>query len=61
MDDINVDVRIVATTNRDLEEEVKKGNFRKDLYYRLKVLPVYLCALRERKDDIIPLAKLLYS
>ena len=57
VDDINVDVRIVATTNRDLEEEVKKGNFRKDLYYRLKVLPVYLCALRERKDDIIPLAK----
>jgi len=57
VDDINVDVRIVASTNRDLEEEVKKGNFRKDLYYRLKVLPVYLCALRERKDDIIPLAK----
>jgi transcriptional regulator with PAS, ATPase and Fis domain len=57
VDDINVDVRIVATTNRDLEEEVKKGNFRKDLYYRLKVLPIYLCALRERKDDIIPLAK----
>jgi two-component system response regulator AtoC len=57
VDDINVDVRIVATTNRDLEEEVKKGNFRKDLYYRLKVFPVYLCALRERKDDIIPLAK----
>ncbi len=57
VDDINVDVRIVASTNRNLEEEVKKGNFRKDLYYRLKVLPVYLCALKERKDDIIPLAK----
>ncbi|MFV1975273.1 MAG: sigma-54-dependent transcriptional regulator [Candidatus Scalindua sp.] len=57
IDDINVDVRIVASTNRDLEEEVKKGTFRKDLYYRIKVLPVYLYALRERKDDIIPLVK----
>ncbi len=57
VDDINVDVRIVASTNRNLEDEVKKGNFRKDLFYRLKVLPVYLCALRGRKDDIIPLAK----
>ncbi len=57
VDDINVDVRIVASTNRNLEEEVKKGNFRKDLFYRLKVLPVYLCALKERKDDIVPLAK----
>ncbi|MGR3292825.1 MAG: sigma-54-dependent transcriptional regulator [Candidatus Scalindua sp.] len=57
IDDINVDVRIVASTNRDLEEEVKKGTFRKDLYYRLRVLPVYLCALRERRDDILPLVK----
>ena len=57
VDDINIDVRIIASTNRDLEEEVKKGNFRKDLYYRLKVLPVFLCALRDRKDDILPLVK----
>ncbi len=57
VDDINVDVRIIASTNRDLEEEVQKGNFRKDLYYRLRVLPVYLCALRERQDDIIPIVK----
>ena len=57
IDDIDVDVRIVASTNRDLEEEGKKGTFRKDLFYRLRVLPVYLCALRERKDDILPLVK----
>lgn len=57
IDDIDVDVRIIASTNRNLEEEVEKGQFRKDLYYRLKVLPVYLYPLRERKDDILPLAK----
>jgi len=57
IDDINIDVRIIASTNRNLEEEVQKGNFRKDLYYRLKVLPINLCPLRERKDDIMTLAK----
>ncbi|GJQ58286.1 MAG: sigma-54-dependent Fis family transcriptional regulator [Candidatus Scalindua sp. AMX11] len=57
IDDIDVDVRIIASTNRHLEEEVDKGQFRKDLYYRLKVLPVYLYPLRERRDDIVPLAK----
>ncbi len=57
IDDINIDVRIVASTNRNLEEEVQKGNFRKDLYYRLKVLPINICPLRERRDDIMTLAK----
>lgn len=49
---IPVNVRIIAATNKNLEEEVQKGNFRKDLFYRLNVLPLYLIPLRERKDDI---------
>lgn len=55
--DIKVDVRIVATTNKkDLEGAVKEGSFRADLYYRLKVFPIFILPLRERKEDIIPLA-----
>jgi len=49
---IKVDVRIVATTNRDLEEEIRKGRFRQDLFYRLNVFPITVPPLRLRKEDI---------
>ena len=54
---IKLDVRIVATTNKVLSEEVDNGNFREDLFFRLFVLPVYLPPLRERKDDVPLLAQ----
>lgn len=54
---IPIDVRIIATTNKDLQEEVKKGNFREDLFYRINVFPIKIPPLRERPEDIIPLAE----
>jgi DNA-binding NtrC family response regulator len=55
--DIEVDIRVIAATNQDLEEASHEGKFRKDLFYRLNVCPVYIPPLRERKDDIKVLAK----
>ncbi len=55
--DINVSVRIISATNRDLAAEVEKRNFREDLYYRLKVIPIDIPALRDRKEDIYLLVK----
>ncbi|PKN50983.1 MAG: Fis family transcriptional regulator [Deltaproteobacteria bacterium HGW-Deltaproteobacteria-13] len=54
---IDMDVRVLAATNKDLEEEMKEGRFRQDLYYRLHVIPLTVPTLRERKEDIKPLAE----
>ena len=56
-----VDIRVVAATNRNLEEEIRNGNFREDLYYRLNVVNLWLPPLRDRGDDVMIIAKVLLS
>src|SRR5438552_15022266 len=58
-DTIKVDVRVIAATHRDLEKCIQERQFREDLFYRLNVINIHLPALRERKEDVVPMAEFL--
>jgi transcriptional regulator with PAS, ATPase and Fis domain len=55
--EIKVDVRVIAASNKEIAQLVREGRFRKDLYFRIKVIPIYLPPLRKRQEDILPLAE----
>lgn len=55
--DLKVNVRVIAASNRDLEQAVREGSFRQDLFYRLSVIPIFIPPLRQRREDIVPLAE----
>ena len=55
--DIGIDVRVIAASNRDLEQGVRDGSFRQDLFYRLSIIPIFIPPLRHRKEDILPLVE----
>jgi DNA-binding NtrC family response regulator len=59
--EVSVDVRIIGTTNRDLTRQVAEGSFREDLYYRLKIIPLTIPPLRDRPEDILPLARHFFT
>jgi len=59
--DMQVEVRVIAASNRDLERAVREGHFRQDLYYRLAIISIFLPSLRERKEDILPLVEFFIS
>lgn len=59
--EVSVEARVIASTNRDLEEMMKEGKFRADLYYRLNVFPINIPPLSERRDDILPIARYFLS
>ena len=58
--DMQVDVRVIAASNRDLEKAVREGQFRQDLYYRLAIIAIFIPPLRDRKEDILPLVELFH-
>lgn len=58
---IDIDVRVISATNKDLGQEIDEGSFREDLYHRLSVIPIHLPPLRERKEDIEPIARSVIS